>query len=88
MLLVAVWFAKRPFGRTIIALGDNPTTARFSGTRSWWVKTSTFIVSSLSATLLLGSTTTWMVWLPVPSFALHAMEVTVAAPPVASFAIV
>jgi len=51
VLLVAVWFAKRPFGRTIIALGDNPTTARFSGTRSWWVKTSTFIVSSLSATL-------------------------------------
>ena len=51
VLLVAVWFAKRPFGRTIIALGDNPTTARFSGTRSWWVKTSTFIISSLAATL-------------------------------------
>ncbi len=51
VLVVAVWFAKRPFGRTIIALGDNPTTARFSGTRSWWVKTSTFIISSLAATL-------------------------------------
>jgi ribose transport system permease protein len=51
VLIVAVWFAKRPFGRTIIALGDNPTTARYSGTRSWWVKTSTFIISSLSATV-------------------------------------
>ena len=51
VLVAAVWFAKRPFGRTIIALGDNPTTARFSGTRSWWVKTSTFIISSLAATL-------------------------------------
>lgn len=51
VLAVAVWFAKRPFGRTIIALGDNPTTARYSGSRSWWVKTSTFIISSLSATV-------------------------------------
>lgn len=51
VLAVAIWFARRPFGRTIVALGDNPTTARFSGTRSWWVKTSTFILSSLAATV-------------------------------------
>lgn len=51
VLLVAIWFARRPFGRTIIALGDNPTTARYAGARSWWVKTSTFIISSLSATI-------------------------------------
>lgn len=51
VLGVAIWFSKRPFGRTIIALGDNPTTARFSGTRNWWVKTSTFMISSLSATI-------------------------------------
>ncbi|MFF2389305.1 ABC transporter permease [Agromyces sp. NPDC058104] len=50
-LAAAIWFSKRPFGRTIIALGDNPTTARFSGTRNWWVKTSTFMISSLSATV-------------------------------------
>ena len=37
---VAIWFTSRPFGRTIIALGDNPTTARYAGARSWWVKTS------------------------------------------------
>ncbi len=51
VLAAAIVFARRPFGRTIIALGDNSTTARFSGTRSWWVKTSTFIISSLSATV-------------------------------------
>ncbi|MFC9559561.1 ABC transporter permease [Agromyces sp. NPDC056965] len=51
VLLIAVWFARRPFGRTIIALGDNPTTARYSGARNWWVKTSTFVISSLSATV-------------------------------------
>lgn len=51
ILALAVWFARRPFGRTIIALGDNPVTARYAGTRVWWVKTSTFIISSLSATV-------------------------------------
>lgn len=51
VLVVAIWFGRRPFGRTIIALGDNPTTARYSGTRNWWVKTSTFMISSLSATV-------------------------------------
>lgn len=51
ILAVAIWFAKRPFGRTVIALGDNPTTARYSGVRSRWVKISTFIISSLSATV-------------------------------------
>ncbi|SDT34312.1 ABC transporter permease [Microterricola viridarii] len=51
VLGLAVWFMKRPFGRTIIALGDNPTVAKYAGARSWWVKTSTFILSSLSATV-------------------------------------
>jgi ribose transport system permease protein len=51
VLALAIWFTKLPFGRTIIALGDNPTAASYAGVRSWWVKTSTFIISSLSATL-------------------------------------
>ncbi|WP_350347811.1 ABC transporter permease [Agromyces sp. G08B096] len=51
VLALAVWFSRRPFGRTIVALGDNPVTARYSGTRTWWVKTSTFIISALSATV-------------------------------------
>jgi ribose transport system permease protein len=51
ILIVAILFARRPFGRTIIAIGDNPMTARYAGARNWWVKTSTFIISSLSATV-------------------------------------
>lgn len=51
VLAAAIWFTKRPFGRTVIALGDNPTAASYAGVRSWWVKTSTFVISSLSATL-------------------------------------
>ncbi|WP_082468024.1 ABC transporter permease [Leifsonia sp. Leaf264] len=51
VLAAAIWFSNRPFGRTIIALGDNPTAAGFAGVRTWWVKTSTFILSSLSATV-------------------------------------
>ncbi|WP_308798763.1 ABC transporter permease [Agromyces silvae] len=51
ILAVAIWFARRPFGRSIIALGDNPVTSRYAGARVWWVKTSTFVISSLSATV-------------------------------------
>lgn len=51
ILAFAIWFSKTPHGRTIIAVGDNITTARFAGVRVWWVKTSAFIISSLSATV-------------------------------------
>jgi ribose transport system permease protein len=51
LFAAAIWFSKRPFGRTMIAVGDNVTTARYAGVRVWWVKTSAFIISSLSATV-------------------------------------
>lgn len=51
LLAAAIWFSKRPFGRTLIAVGDNVTTARYAGVRVWWVKSSAFIISSLSATV-------------------------------------
>ena len=51
VLALAIWFSGRPFGRTLIAVGDNVTTARFAGARVWWVKTSAFLISSLSATV-------------------------------------
>src|SRR5690554_6910369 len=31
VLAAAIWFSKRPFGRLVIAVGDNPATARYSG---------------------------------------------------------
>lgn len=51
VLAVAIWLSKRPYGRTLMAVGDNVTTARYAGVRIWWLKTSAFIISSLSATV-------------------------------------
>lgn len=51
ILVAAIWFSRRPFGRSIVALGDNATTARYSGMRSARVKITTFVLSSLSATV-------------------------------------
>ncbi len=51
VLAAAIWFSRRPFGRSVIAVGDNPVAARYAGMRVWWVKTSAFMISSLSATI-------------------------------------
>ncbi|WP_312676278.1 ABC transporter permease [Microbacterium sp.] len=50
-LALAIWLMRRPFGRTLIALGDNAAAARYAGARSWWVVTRAFVISSLSATV-------------------------------------
>jgi ribose transport system permease protein len=50
-LAVAILISKSPYGKTLIAAGDNGTTQRYSGVRVWWVKTSAFVISSLSATI-------------------------------------
>jgi ribose transport system permease protein len=59
VLAAAILFSKSPFGKSLIAAGDNITTQQYSGVRVWWVKTVAFIISSLSATiagvLLVGS---------------------------------
>lgn len=51
VLAMAIWITRTSFGRTIIALGDNRQAARYAGARSWWVTTSTFVISALSATI-------------------------------------
>lgn len=51
ILAAAVWFSRRPFGKSLVTVGDNVVTARYAGVRVWWVKTSAFILSSLSATV-------------------------------------
>ena len=51
LLAAAIVFSKRPFGRTLVAVGDNVTAARFAGVRVWWVKTSAFLISSFTATI-------------------------------------
>jgi ribose transport system permease protein len=42
---------RRPFGRMLIAGGDNPVAAGLAGSRVWWVRTRAFMISSLSATV-------------------------------------
>ncbi|MFC7727073.1 ABC transporter permease [Nocardioides sp. GCM10028917] len=45
------WLMRSPFGRTLIATGDNPDAAGLAGAKVWWVKTRAFILSALSATI-------------------------------------
>ncbi|MBG6183434.1 ribose transport system permease protein [Arthrobacter sp. CAN_A214] len=47
----AAWLMRRPFGRTLLAAGDNPRAAALAGTRVWWIKTRAFMLSSLAATV-------------------------------------
>ena len=47
----AVWLMRRPYGRTLIAVGDNPRAAALTGARVWWVRTRAFMLSSLAATV-------------------------------------
>lgn len=51
VLAAAIWFSKRPFGRTLIAVGDNAQAARYAGARVWWTKTVAFMISSTCATI-------------------------------------
>lgn len=48
---LASWSMRRPFGRSLIAAGDNADAARVSGSRLWSLKTRAFVISSLSATV-------------------------------------
>ncbi|QDO88234.1 ABC transporter permease [Ornithinimicrobium ciconiae] len=47
----AVILMRRPWGRTLIAAGDNPEATHLAGAPVWWVKTRAFILSSLAATV-------------------------------------
>jgi ribose transport system permease protein len=47
----AAWLMRRPFGRNLIAAGDNPEAARLAGNSLVWLKTRAFVLSSLSATV-------------------------------------
>lgn len=49
--LAALWLMRRPYGRTLVAVGDNPRAAALTGARVWWVRTRAFMLSSLAATV-------------------------------------
>lgn len=50
-LAIGIWITKRPYGKTLMALGDNATAVRYAGARSWLIVTRAFVISSLSATV-------------------------------------
>ncbi|WP_247827822.1 ABC transporter permease [Arthrobacter antioxidans] len=47
----AFWLMRRPYGRTLIAVGDNAQAAALTGAPVWWVRTRAFMLSSLAATV-------------------------------------
>lgn len=51
IIAFAVWISRRPFGRTIVAIGDNAAAVTFAGANVWRTKTFAFVLSSLSATV-------------------------------------
>ncbi|QZY51087.1 ABC transporter permease [Leucobacter tenebrionis] len=51
VLAFAAWLSRRPFGRTLVAVGDNPAAGVFAGASVWRTKTAAFVLSSLSATV-------------------------------------
>lgn len=51
LVVGALWLMRRPFGRTLVAAGDNAEAAALAGTSVWWLKTRAFVLSSLCATV-------------------------------------
>lgn len=51
VVAIAAWLSRRPFGRTLIAIGDNPAAGTFAGASVWRTKTAAFVISSLCATV-------------------------------------
>lgn len=48
---LAVLLARSDFGRTLVAVGDNPRTAELNGVRVWRARTVAFVLSGLAAAL-------------------------------------
>jgi ribose transport system permease protein len=42
---------RRPFGRSLVAVGDNAVAAAYSGASVWWLRTRAFLLSSFLATV-------------------------------------
>jgi ribose transport system permease protein len=51
VVVVVAVMMRKPFGRTLVAAGDNDKAAAFAGVRVWWVRTIAFVLSSVLATL-------------------------------------
>ncbi len=51
VVAAAAWLSRRPFGRTLVAIGDNSAAGVFAGASVWRTKSAAFVISSLCATV-------------------------------------
>ncbi|HEX6351984.1 ABC transporter permease [Actinophytocola sp.] len=51
VVVVVAVLMRRPYGRTLVATGDNDKAAAFAGVRVWQVRTVAFVLSSVLATV-------------------------------------
>lgn len=51
VIVFGIWISRRPFGRTLVAIGDNADAVSFAGANVWRTKTLAFVLSSVSATV-------------------------------------
>jgi len=51
LAVLAVVLMRRPFGRTLVATGDNDVAASYAGSSVWWVRTRAFLLSGFMATV-------------------------------------
>lgn len=49
--VLAALLMRRPFGRTLVATGDNDVAAGYAGSSVWWVRTRAFLLSGFMATV-------------------------------------
>lgn len=51
VVAIAVLLMRRPFGRSLVAAGDNALATTYSGASVWWLRTRAFLLSSFLATV-------------------------------------
>jgi ribose transport system permease protein len=51
VLAGATWLMRRPFGRLLLAVGDNEASVVLAGARVWWLRTRAYLVSALLSTV-------------------------------------
>ncbi|MCE7002349.1 ABC transporter permease [Kibdelosporangium philippinense] len=51
VLIGGAWLMRRPFGRLLLAVGDNEDSMALAGARVWWLRTRAYVLSALLATV-------------------------------------
>lgn len=51
LLVLAVWLMSRPYGRLLVAAGDNSRATSLTGASVWWLRTRAFLISSIASSI-------------------------------------